>query len=188
MSQAASSAGSAPTASAPGASVAPDWAGVITSAHLVFIAVFAALAIAAIIYGVRLKQRRKAALREVAEQNDALPDQPDGAAPPVAEAPATSTPAAPAATAAPAPSGDGSAADGPVTQLKGLGPKLTDRLAELGITTVGQIAALSDDEAHALDAKLGPFSGRMARDRWLEQARFLAAGDRAGFEAVFGRL
>ena len=44
------------------------------------------------------------------------------------------------------------------------------------------------NDAAALDAKLGTFSGRMGRDRWLEQARFLAAGDKAGFEAVFGKL
>lgn len=81
-----------------------------------------------------------------------------------------------------------SPADGPVTQLKGLGPKVATRLAELGITRIGQIAALDEDSAQELDAQLGAFSGRMARDRWIEQARFLAAGDRAGFEAVFGKL
>lgn len=77
---------------------------------------------------------------------------------------------------------------GPVTQLKGLGPKVAARLAELGITTVGQIAALDADAAARLDVELGAFRGRMARDRWIEQARFLASGDRAGFEAVFGKL
>ena len=81
-----------------------------------------------------------------------------------------------------------SSADGPVTQLKGLGPKVATRLAELGITTVGQIAALDADQAQALDGRLGPFAGRLHRDRWVEQARFLAAGDVRGFEAVFGRL
>ncbi|GAA3699959.1 hypothetical protein GCM10022268_07570 [Sphingomonas cynarae] len=79
-------------------------------------------------------------------------------------------------------------ADTPVTILKGLGPKLEARLAALGITTVGQLASLSPAEAASLDAQLGPFTGRMARDRWLEQARLLASGDRAGFEAAFGRL
>ncbi len=79
-------------------------------------------------------------------------------------------------------------ADTPVTMLKGLGPKLEARLAALGITTVGQLASLSPAEAASLDAQLGPFTGRMARDRWLEQARLLASGDRAGFEAAFGRL
>lgn len=78
--------------------------------------------------------------------------------------------------------------DQPITLLKGLGPKLTQKLAEHGITTVGDMAALGEAQAQALDAQLGAFSGRMARDRWLEQARLLAAGDRAGFEAVFGRL
>ncbi|PAX07426.1 hypothetical protein CKY28_14200 [Sphingomonas lenta] len=98
--------------------------------------------------------------------------------------------ASPAAEAEPAPAqaGTPSPADGPVTQLKGLGPKVAARLAELGITTVGQIAALDADQAQALDGRLGPFAGRLHRDRWIEQARFLAAGDRAGFEAVFGKL
>lgn len=100
----------------------------------------------------------------------------------------------PQATAPDAPAAEASATDanpaaaGPVTQLKGLGPRLAGVLAGHGITTVGQIAALTDDEAAALDARLGPFTGRMARDRWQEQARFLATGDQAGFEAVFGRL
>ncbi|WP_375429554.1 hypothetical protein [uncultured Sphingomonas sp.] len=79
-------------------------------------------------------------------------------------------------------------ADGAVTQLKGLGPKVAMRLAELGLSSVGQIAALDADRAAAVDAQLGPFAGRLHRDRWVEQARFLAAGDTKGFEAVFGRL
>jgi predicted flap endonuclease-1-like 5' DNA nuclease len=91
-------------------------------------------------------------------------------------------------TAAPASLAPTGPAHGPVTQLKGLGPKVAARLAELGVTTVGQVAALDDTAAASLDAQLGAFSGRMGRDRWIEQARFLAAGDRAGFEQVFGRL
>lgn len=99
--------------------------------------------------------------------------------------------AGPAAVADPTPA-DASAslspADGPVTQLKGLGPKVAARLAELGLSTVGQIAALDADQAAVVDSRLGPFAGRLHRDRWVEQARFLAAGDTKGFEAVFGRL
>lgn len=104
------------------------------------------------------------------------------AAAPMDASPAVEAEPAPAATGAPSP------ADGPVTQLKGLGPKVAARLGELGITTVGQIAALDADQAQVLDGRLGPFAGRLHRDRWIEQARFLAAGDRAGFEAVFGKL
>lgn len=131
---------------------------------------------------------------------DLSPRQEAPAPPPVtvdalSEEPATTAAeAAPAITATPDASPDAGEhngpllADGPVTQLKGLGAKLATRLNGLGITTIGQIAALNDDEAAALDARLGPFTGRMARDRWQEQARFLAAGDIKGFEAVFGRL
>lgn len=76
----------------------------------------------------------------------------------------------------------------PVTQLKGLGPRIAARLEEFGIASIGQLAALDDRQASDLDARLGPFTGRMARDRWVEQARLLTAGDRAGYEAQFGKL
>lgn len=109
-----------------------------------------------------------------------LVDEPIAAAAPLDASPATE--AAAPAPAEPAP------ADRPVTILKGLGPRVATRLEEQGIVTVGDLARLSDDEAEALDTRLGPFTGRMSRDRWLEQARFLAAGDDKGFEAVFGRL
>ncbi|WP_294238165.1 hypothetical protein [uncultured Sphingomonas sp.] len=112
--------------------------------------------------------------------DEPLNDEPVAAAAPMTASPAAEASAAPVDTARPE--------DQPITLLKGLGPKLTQKLAEHGITTVGDLAGLSDAQAQALDAQLGAFSGRMARDRWLEQARLLAAGDRAGFEAVFGRL
>jgi predicted flap endonuclease-1-like 5' DNA nuclease len=126
------------------------------------------------------------------------------APPPIADEPVLATPeptadepiaasfdASPAteiAPPAPAPAPAATYSDEPVTQLKGLGPKVAGRLAELGVTKIGQMAALSDDQAESIDAQLGAFTGRMGRDRWIEQARFLAAGDRAGFEAVFGKL
>lgn len=121
-----------------------------------------------------------AAPEESAVTVEPLHDEPVAAAAPMAASPAAEAAAAPADTTRPE--------DQPITLLKGLGPKLTQKLAEHGITTVGDMAALSEAQAQALDAQLGPFSGRMGRDRWLEQARLLAAGDRAGFEAVFGRL
>ena len=100
--------------------------------------------------------------------------------------PTVPAPAEPAPIQAPVPAQ--SYADGPVTQLKGLGPKVAAQLGALGVTTVGQMAALSESEAQSIDAQLGNFTGRMGRDRWIEQARLLAAGDKAGFEAVFGKL
>lgn len=129
----------------------------------------------------------------VPETPERLTDAPIAAASSLQASPATET-LAPAPVAPPekppvetrAPTQ--SYADGPVTQLKGLGPKVASRLAELGVTTVGQMAALGETEAQGIDAQLGAFTGRMGRDRWIEQARLLAGGDKAGFEAVFGKL
>ncbi|MFM5886628.1 MAG: hypothetical protein ACKOQ3_15080 [Novosphingobium sp.] len=75
-----------------------------------------------------------------------------------------------------------------LSRIKGLGPKLQALLPGLGITTFAQIAALDDAGLAALDAQLGPFAGRPAKDNWVEQARLLAEGDVAGFEARFGKV
>lgn len=72
--------------------------------------------------------------------------------------------------------------------LKGVGDKLIARLNELGIMTVSDMAALDAAEAAEADARLGPFEGRIARDSLVEQARLLADGRVAEFEARFGRL
>jgi len=73
-------------------------------------------------------------------------------------------------------------------QLKGVGPKFVARLNELGITRFEQLAGLNANEAAHLDERMGPFEGRIARDRVVEQARYLARGDTEGFEEKFGRL
>lgn len=86
--------------------------------------------------------------------------------------------------AAPAPAGE---ADD-LTRIKGLGPKLVDLLAELGVTQVAQVAAWSEADIDRIDSQLGRFEGRIRRDNWVEQARLLAAGDTAGYEARFGKL
>lgn len=72
--------------------------------------------------------------------------------------------------------------------LKGVGPKLAARLNENGITRFEQLAALTENEVGILEDKLGPFKGRLTRDRVVEQAFYLARGDRDGFEARFGAL
>lgn len=115
----------------------------------------------------------------------AAPDMADEPIP--AAAPLDASPASVAADT-PAEAASDDAGDAPLTTLKGLGPKIATRLGELGITRVGQLAWLDDQEAADLDAQLGAFQGRMERDRWREQARLLASGDRAGFERAFGRL
>jgi hypothetical protein len=76
----------------------------------------------------------------------------------------------------------------PLTRMKGLGPKAEALLNGMGVTRFDQIAAWSDADVARVDARMGAFQGRIARDRWVEQARYLAADDIAGFESVFGKL
>jgi len=73
-------------------------------------------------------------------------------------------------------------------RLKGVGPKLAAMLKAHGLTRYEQIAKLTDSELERLDADLGPFRGRLQRDRVPEQAGYLARGDVDGFEQRFGKL
>ena len=75
-----------------------------------------------------------------------------------------------------------------LSRLKGVGPKFVARLNELGIARYDQLAGLNANEAAHLDERMGPFQGRLARDRVLEQADYLARGDLDGFEEKFGKL
>jgi predicted flap endonuclease-1-like 5' DNA nuclease len=73
-------------------------------------------------------------------------------------------------------------------QLKGVGPKLAAMLRAHGIARFEQIAGLTETELSRLDQDLGPFRGRLQRDRVIEQAALLARGDTDGFEQRFGKL
>ncbi len=73
-------------------------------------------------------------------------------------------------------------------RLKGVGPKIVTLLKAEGVTRYAQIAAWTDTDIAAIDAKLGSFAGRPLRDNWVDQARLLAAGDVPGYEAKYGKL
>lgn len=111
---------------------------------------------------------------------------PAEAEPEPAREPETSAPAPASPPPPEAPAATGEADD--LLRIKGLGPKLAERLHALGVTSLAQIAAWDDAEIDRIDAQLGRFQGRIRRDEWREQARLLTAGDRAGYEARFGRL
>ena len=117
-----------------------------------------------------------------AERNKALIDAPPAVAKvdPVA-APAPEAQPVPAQPTQPAVGDD-------LTRLKGVGPKLSALLHSLGVFTFAQIASWSDEDIDSIDARLGTFAGRIRRDNWPEQARFLANGDTQGFEDRFGKL
>ncbi len=72
--------------------------------------------------------------------------------------------------------------------IKGVGPKLVALLASLGVTRFAQIAAWSAEDIARTDGQLGNFAGRIERDSWVEQCRYLSSGDTAGFEGKFGKL
>lgn len=73
-------------------------------------------------------------------------------------------------------------------RIKGVGPKLKALLTSLGVTSYAQIAAWSDEDIAQIDAQLGSFAGRAVRDNWVEQAKLLASGDVAAYEAKFGKI
>ena len=72
--------------------------------------------------------------------------------------------------------------------LKGVGPKFAQMLNARGIIRYDQLAQMTAAEIDLLDGQLGPFRGRLQRDRIVEQADYLARGDEDGFEARFGSL
>lgn len=92
------------------------------------------------------------------------------------------------APAEPEPMFEPAPATSELLRIKGLGPKLVDQLAALGVTRLDQVAAWDEAEIDRIDAQLGRFQGRIRRDDWPAQARLLAGGDVAAYEARFGRL
>lgn len=84
--------------------------------------------------------------------------------------------------------GDGAESLDDFITLKGVGPKFAQILHARGFTRFDQLARLTPEEIERLDSELGPFRGRLQRDRIVEQAAYLARGDREGFEQRFGKL
>ena len=117
---------------------------------------------------------------------------------PVAVAPAPAPkprvkPAAPKEAAPPAPAGKPAIppAVGEPDNLRlimGVGPKLNTLLISLGVTRFDQIANWKEAEITEVDKYLDTFSGRITRDAWIDQAKFLAKDDIAGFEKKYGKL
>ena len=73
-------------------------------------------------------------------------------------------------------------------RIKGIGPKLSARLKELGVYHYQQIADWTPEQLAAVDSQLGQFQGRPERDQWQSQARLLASGDVKAYERAHGKL
>ncbi|MFY0311086.1 50S ribosomal protein L21 [Leisingera sp. D0M16] len=79
------------------------------------------------------------------------------------------TKAAPKAAAKAAPAAEAAAGADDLTKLTGVGPAAAKKLAEAGLTSFAQIAALSEDDIAGIEAiKVKP--------EWVEQAKELAKG------------
>ncbi|MEO0486080.1 MAG: NADH:ubiquinone oxidoreductase [Pseudomonadota bacterium] len=103
-------------------------------------------------------------------------------APEPAPAPAAAPAPAPAAEEAPAaakPTALSEAREGGadnLKEIKGIGPKLEKLCNSMGFYHFDQIAAWTDAEVAWVDDNLEGFKGRVTRDKWVEQAKILAAG------------
>jgi predicted flap endonuclease-1-like 5' DNA nuclease len=74
---------------------------------------------------------------------------------------------------------DGKADD--LKLIKGVGPKLEKLCNKLGFFHFDQVAAWTKDEVAWVDANLEGFSGRVTRDKWVQQAKVLAKGGTTEF-------
>lgn len=66
-------------------------------------------------------------------------------------------------------------------EIKGIGPALERLCNELGFYHFDQIANWTADEVAWVNANLQGFKGRVSRDKWVEQAKILAAGGETEF-------
>lgn len=138
------------------------------------------------------KPAAKPAVRKVAEKPPVAKPAKKVAAKPAPGEPATAPAAEPAIlpppAAAPAATPTAAAKADNLQLLKGVGPKMVGLLNGLGVTSFQQIAAWTDADVAAIDPQLGAFQGRIARDNIVDQAGYLARGDKAGFETKYGAL
>jgi predicted flap endonuclease-1-like 5' DNA nuclease len=58
-------------------------------------------------------------------------------------------------------------------RISGVGPVLEQKLRDLGVTRLDQIANFTDDDVEKIDRALN-IKGRVAKDDWVRQARALA--------------
>ena len=100
-----------------------------------------------------------------------------------AKAAAPKKAAAPAAKKAAAPQAASGKADN-LRRLIGIGPVNERLLKGLGVTTYAQIAAWTDADVKRVEEILN-FDGRIAREKWIEQAKLLAAGNETEFARQF---
>ncbi|RWF51834.1 MAG: proton-conducting membrane transporter [Mesorhizobium sp.] len=125
----------------------------------------------------------KAAAAPKAGASKASASQASAPKPPASKTGAAPKSAAPAAKKA----ATTKAAAGKASKLRrliGIGPANERLLNELGVTSFAQIAAWTAADVKRIEETLN-FDGRIERERWIEQAKLLAAGDEEEFARRF---
>ncbi len=64
--------------------------------------------------------------------------------------------------------------------ISGIGPTIEKKLHKMGVTKFGQIAQWNKADIDKADAELN-FKGRITREKWVAQAKTLAAGGETAF-------
>ncbi|RWH33306.1 proton-conducting membrane transporter, partial [Mesorhizobium sp.] len=115
------------------------------------------------------------------------PARSSSARPSAAKSAAAKPAAAKTAAAAPKKAAAPKATTGKADNLRrliGIGPVNEKLLKAQGVTSYAQIAAWTDADVKRVEEVLN-FDGRIAREKWIEQAKLLAAGDEAEFATRF---
>ena len=112
------------------------------------------------------------------------PAKPAAAKPAAAKASAAPKPAASKPAAAPKKAAPAAGKADNLRRLIGIGPVNDKLLKGLGVTTYAQIAAWTAADVKRIEDTLN-FDGRIAREKWIEQAKLLAAGDEKEFARQF---
>ncbi|QPC91032.1 proton-conducting membrane transporter [Mesorhizobium sp. INR15] len=103
---------------------------------------------------------------------------------PKAAAPAKAAPAAKKAAPATKSAAPASAKPDNLRRLIGIGPVNEKVLKAQGVTSFAQIAAWTPADIKRIEDVMN-FDGRIARERWIEQAKLLAAGNETEFAKQF---
>ncbi|WP_181176346.1 proton-conducting membrane transporter [Mesorhizobium sp. B2-3-5] len=130
----------------------------------------------------------KATTAKSATPKPSAPAKPAASKPAVSPASATKSSAAPrpaaAKKAAPAAAKPATAKPDNLRRLIGIGPVNEKLLRGQGVTSFAQIAAWTAADIERIEHAL-QFGGRVERERWVEQAKLLAAGDEKEFARRF---
>lgn len=131
----------------------------------------------------RQTRRAKTAATKAAAPAKTAASKPAASTASAAKSSAAPKPAA-AKTAAPAAAKPAAGKPDNLRRLIGIGPVNEKLLKGQGVTTFAQIAAWTPADIERIEHAL-QFGGRVERERWVEQAKLLAAGNEAEFAKQF---